>query len=235
MKNKCIYFSQSAKFQTKRRTHQSKLKWAKNGKKDEGWWRVMKGWILPFIPKSLMFIGIPGEKMKGWRVKSHSDFKESSYKNFSKICHIYFYRNTATINFYHKELRKQNAKQIFLFRQVCKAPKEGHYWAKARAPSCSGKSTFVPPKSAMVHKSDTTPKSGAQISIFQRYESQTSHLHFKNNRIKCFIYLSLCFISKETLILRRFFTINNLKTVGVFKLKLYFCRQKISIYMETSL
>ena len=70
--------------------------------------------------------------------------------------------------------KKQNAKQIFSFRQVCKAPKEGHYWAKVRAPSCSGKSTFVPPRSAMVHKSDTTRKSEAQISIFQSYESQTS-------------------------------------------------------------
>lgn len=73
----------------------------------------MKGWILPFILKSLMFIGIPGEKMKGWRVKSYSDFKKSSYKDFSKIYHINFYRNTATINFYHKELREQNANQIF--------------------------------------------------------------------------------------------------------------------------
>ena len=76
--------------------------------------------------------------------------------------------------------KKQNAKQIFSFRQVCKAPKEGHYCAKARAPSCSGKSTFMPPKSAMVHKSDTTRKPEAQISIFQRYESQTSHLDFTN-------------------------------------------------------
>ena len=122
-----------------------------------------------------------------------------------------------------------------MFHKDGKAPKEGHYCAKVRAPSCSGKSTMVPPRSAMVHKSDTTPKSGAQISIFQRYESQTSHLHFKNNRIKCFIYLSLCFISKETLIFWRYFTINNLKTVGGFKLKLYFCGQEFSIYMETFL
>ena len=77
-------------------------------------------------------------------------------------------------------MSEQNAKQIFSFRQVCKVPKEGHYCAKARAPSCSGKSTFVPPKSAMVHKSDTTRKPEAQISIFRRYESQTSHLHFTN-------------------------------------------------------
>ena len=75
----------------------------------------MKGWILPFILKSLMFIGIPGEKMKGWRVKSYSDFKKSSYKDFSKIYHIYFYRNTATSIFYNKEAREQNTQQIFLF------------------------------------------------------------------------------------------------------------------------
>ena len=106
---------------------------------------------------------------------------------------------------------------------------------QARAPLCSDKSTKVPPRSAMVHKSDTTRKPEAQISIFQRYGSQTSHLDFANKHIKCFIYLSLCFISKETLILWRYFTINNLKTVGIFKLKLYFCSQKISIYMETSL
>ena len=67
-------------------------------------------------------------------------------------------------------MSEQNAKQIFLFRQVCKAPKEGHYCAKARAPWCSGKSTIVPPKSTRVHKSDTTHKPEAQISIYQRYE-----------------------------------------------------------------
>ena len=52
------------------------------------------------------------EGMKGkfaFRLK-----KKSSYKDFSKIYHIYFYRNTATINFYNKEIREQNAKQIFL-------------------------------------------------------------------------------------------------------------------------
>ena len=31
-----MYFSQLAKFQTKRTTRQSKLKWAKNGKKMKG-------------------------------------------------------------------------------------------------------------------------------------------------------------------------------------------------------
>ena len=173
--------------------------------------------------------------MKGEGKNHFSILNFLRYKVFSKIYHIYFYRNTATINFYNKEIGEQNAKQIFSFRQVCKAPKEGHYWAKVRAPLCSGKSTKVPPKSAMVHKSDTTRKPEAQISIFQRYGSQTSHLHFENNRIKCLIYLSLCFSSKETLILWRYITINNLKTVGIFKLKLYFCSQKNSIYMETSL
>ena len=58
--------------------------------------------------------------------------------------------------------------------------------AKARAPLCSDKNTFVPPRSAMVHKSDTTRKPEAQISIFQRYESQTSHLDFTNYaKYKC--------------------------------------------------
>ena len=33
-------------------------------------------------------------------------------------------------------MSEQNAKQIFLFRQVCKAPKEGHYCAKIRALVC---------------------------------------------------------------------------------------------------
>ena len=107
-------------------------------------------------------------------------------------------------------------------------PRKGHHRARVRALLC-------PREAQGAHKSDTTRKSEAQISIFQRYESQTSHLHFENNRIKCLIYLSLCFSSKETLILWRYITINNLKTVGVFKLKLYFCSQKISIYMETSL
>ena len=173
--------------------------------------------------------------MKGEGKNHFSILNFLRYKVFSKIYHIYFYRNTATINFYNKEIGEQNAKQIFSFRQVCKVPKEGHYCAKVKAPLCSYPSTKVPPKSAMVHKSDTTRKPEAQISIFQRHKSQASHLHFENNRIKCLIYLSLCFSSKETLILWRYITINNLKTVGVFKLKLYFCSQKISIYMETSL
>ena len=64
--------------------------------------------------------------------------------------------------------------------QVCNVPKEGHFCAEVRALLCSGKSTFVPPRSTMVHKSDTTRKSEAQISIFQRYESQTSLLYLGN-------------------------------------------------------
>ena len=107
-------------------------------------------------------------------------------------------------------------------------PRQGHHRARVRALLC-------PREAQGAHKSEPTRKPEAQISIFQRYESQTSHLHFGNNRIKCFIYLSLCFISKETLIFWRYFTINNLKTVGGFKLKLYFCGQEISIYMETVL
>ena len=107
-------------------------------------------------------------------------------------------------------------------------PRQGHHRARVRALLC-------PREAQGAHKSEPTRKPEAQISIIQRYESQTSHLHFENNRIKCFIYLSLCFISKETLIFWRYFTINNLKTVGGFKLKLYFCGQEISIYMETFL
>ena len=68
-----------------------------------------------------MFIGFSGEQVKGKGKNHFSILNFLRYKDFSKICHIYFYRNTATINFYHKELRKQNAKQIFLFRQVCKS------------------------------------------------------------------------------------------------------------------
>ena len=124
-----------------------------NGKKDEGRWRVVKGKILPFTHESPVFIGFSGEQVKGEGKNHFSILNFLCYKGFSK---------------------KQNAKQIFSFRQVCKAPKEGHYWAKVRAPLCSGKSTKVPPKSAMVHKSDTTRKPEAQISIFQSYESQTS-------------------------------------------------------------
>ena len=83
-------------------------------------------------------------------------------------------------------MSEQNARQIFLFRQDGKVPEEGHYCAKARAPLCSYPSTKVPPRSAMMHKSDTTRKSETQISIYQRYESQTSHLHFTNYaKYKC--------------------------------------------------
>ena len=109
--------------------------------------------------------------MKGEGKNHFSILNFLRYKVFSKIYHIYFYRNTATINFYNKEIGEQNAKQIFSFRQVCKAPKEGNYCAKVKAPLCSYPSTKVPPKSAMVHKSDTTRKPEAQISIFQRYET----------------------------------------------------------------
>ena len=81
--------------------------------------------------------------MKGEGKNHFSILNFLRYKVFSKIYHIYFYRNTATINFYNKEIGEQNAKQIFSFRQVCKAPKEGHYWAKARALLSQGKGTFV--------------------------------------------------------------------------------------------
>ena len=119
-------------------------------------------------------------------------------------------------------------KMIKRLRKGTIVPRQGHHRARVRALLC-------PREAQGAHKSEPTRKPEAQISIFQRYESQTSHLYFENNRIKCFIYLSLCFISKETLIFWRYFTINNLKTVGGFKLKLYFCGQEISIYMETVL
>ena len=119
-------------------------------------------------------------------------------------------------------------KMIKRLRKGIIVPRQGHHRARIRALLC-------PREAQGAHKSEPTRKPEAQISIFQRYESQTSHLYFENNRIKCFIYLSLCFISKETLIFWRYFTINNLKTVGGFKLKLYFCGQEISIYMETVL
>ena len=43
-------------------------------------------------------------------------------------------------------------------------PRQGHLCTRVRA-------LLFPPKSAMVHKSDTTRKPEAQISIFQRYET----------------------------------------------------------------
>ena len=52
---------------------------------------------------------------------------------------------TNTNIFYNKEIREQNAKQIFLTHQSRKVPKEGHFCAKVRALLRSGKSTFVPP------------------------------------------------------------------------------------------
>ena len=49
-----------------------KLQWYKRGaayglnqEKDEGRWRVVKGWTLPFTLKTPVFIGIPDEKVKG--------------------------------------------------------------------------------------------------------------------------------------------------------------------------
>ena len=85
-----------------------------------------------------------------------------------------------------------------------------------------------------MQKSKMTTEEAHRI-LASVYAIDKDDLDFANKHIKCFIYLSLCFISKETLILWRYCTINNLKTVGIFKLKLYFCSQKISIYMETSL
>ena len=53
-------------------------------------------------------------KDEGMKGKITFRLKKSSYKDFSKIYHLYFYRNTATNIFYNKEIGEQNAKQIFL-------------------------------------------------------------------------------------------------------------------------
>ena len=50
-------------------------------------------------------------------------------------------------------------------------PRQGHLCAKVRALLCLREAQEM-------QKSDITRKSEAQISIFQRYESQTSHLYF---------------------------------------------------------
>ena len=54
-------------------------------------------------------------------------------------------------------------------------PRQGHLCAKVRALLCLREAQEM-------QKSDTTRKSEAQISIFQRYESQTSHLDFAYKR-----------------------------------------------------
>ena len=56
-------------------------------------------------------------------------------------------------------------------------PRQGHHCARVRALLC-------PREAQGVHKSDTARKPEAQISIFQSYESQTSHLGFANKRYK---------------------------------------------------
>ena len=107
-----------------------------NGKKDEGRWRVVKGKILPFTHESPVFIGFSGEQVKGEGKNHFSILNFLRYKGFSKIYHIYFYRNTATINFYNNKIREQNAKQIFLVSPSLQS-------ALGRALLCQGKGTFV--------------------------------------------------------------------------------------------
>ena len=58
-------------------------------------------------------------------------------------------------------------------------PRQGHLCAKVRALLCLREAQEM-------HKSDTTRKSETQISIFQRYESQTSHLYFGNKLLRFF-------------------------------------------------
>ena len=54
-------------------------------------------------------------------------------------------------------------------------PRQGRHRARVRA--------LLRPREAQgAHKSEPTRKPEAQISIFQRYESQTSHLGFANKR-----------------------------------------------------
>ena len=54
-------------------------------------------------------------------------------------------------------------------------PRQGHHRARVRALLC-------PREAQGAHKSEPTRKPEAQISIFQRYESQASHLDFANKR-----------------------------------------------------
>ena len=75
----------------------------------------MKGAFLPFTLRPPVFIGIPGEKMKGEGQSRIPILFFLRYKYFSKIPPPIFYRNTTTNIFYNKEAREQNTQQIFLF------------------------------------------------------------------------------------------------------------------------
>lgn len=112
-----------------------------------------EGWAFTIHPRMPCVYRHFRRKDEGWRVTSHSCFrKKIRYKDFSKnLSPVSLYKTTTNIS-YKKEIREQNAKQIFLSHQVCNVPKEGHFCAEVRALLCSGKSTFVPPRNAMVRK-----------------------------------------------------------------------------------
>ena len=119
-------------------------------------------------------------------------------------------------------------KMVKRLRKGTIVPRQGHHRARVRALLCPRKAQWctsqtppLNPKPRFLSFRDTSRK-----QVICTSETTAQNVSFT---------YSLCFISKETLIFRRFFTINNLKTVGGFKLKLYFCGQENSIYMETVL
>ena len=106
----------------------------------------MKGEFLPFTLRLPVFIGIPGEKMKGEGQNHIPLLYFLRYKDFSKIPPPIFYRNTATNISYNKEAREQNAKQLSCFAKIVKclrkgtiAPRQGHLCARVRAQLCPRK------------------------------------------------------------------------------------------------
>ena len=72
---------------------------------------------------------------------------------------------TAINIFYNKEIRELNAKLMFLFPQVCKVPKEGHFYAQVRAllchqetQWCASKTPPINPKQRFLSFGDTSRK-----------------------------------------------------------------------------
>ena len=53
--------------------------------------------------------------------------------------------------FYNKEIRELNAKQMFLFPQVCKVPKEGHFYAQVKALLCPREAQWCTSKTPPVN------------------------------------------------------------------------------------
>ena len=67
--------------------------------------------------------------------------------------------------FYIKEIKELNAKLMFLFPQVCKVPKEGHFYAQVKAllcpreaQWCTSKTPPVNPKHRFLSFGDTSGK-----------------------------------------------------------------------------